>query len=305
MADTSKLNASYISVSGMHPASIQYHGPSAIWASSVDGTNAGNQYDVPASGAPSGTPGTGNLSVLDAFGAGSSVWTIPSGVDINSAFDRFYPVSGDLNDATKLALGAAGINVDDATTYKIGAGPHKSANQGVFRIYWTPKSSAKALQTDLSGYFKGAHPHTGDFSGTVGPAYQLFAQGYNCSAPLSSIIITDPDTGDDITSGTYPDLLRLIDSNGDGVPDQLHTSGFYYCREFVEDNPTQCILDESAARAFANAQNASVNLAGTPVKVTLIKARASDGRLSEAYTGDTSGSVGFKSASIFDLSRDN
>ena len=306
MADTSKLNASYISVSGMHPASIQYHGPSAIWASSVDGVNSGNQYDVPASGAPSGTPGTGSLSVLDAFGAGSSVWTIPSGVDINSTFNRFYPVSGDLNDATKLALGAAGINVDDATTYKIGAGPHKSANQGVFRIYWTPKSSAKALQTDLSGYFNGAHPHTGDFSGTVGPAYQLFAQGYNCSAPLSSVVISDPSTGEDITSGTYPDLLRLsYDSNGDGVPDQLHTSGFYYCREFVEDNPTQCILDESAARAFANAQNASVNLAGTPVKVTLIKARASDGRLSEAYTGDTSGSVGFKSASIFDLSRDN
>ena len=306
MADTSRLNASYISVSGMHPASTQYHGPSAIWASSVDGINSGNDYNVPASGAPSGTPGTGSLSVLDAFGAGSSVWTIPSGVDINSTFDRFYPVSGSLNNATRLALGAAGINVDGTATYKIGAGPHKSNNQGIFRIYWTPKSSAKALQTDLSGYFEGSYPHAGNFSGVVGPAYQLFSQGYNCSAPLSAVVISDSVTGDNITSSIYPDLLRLsYDSNSDGVPDQLHTSGFYYCREFVEDNPTQCILDESAAKTFANAQNASINLAGTPIKVTLIQARSSSGRLSESYEGDASGSLGFKSASIFDLSRDN
>ena len=94
------------------------------------------------------------------------------------------------------------------------------------------------------------------------------------------------------------------DSDGDGIFDELWTSGFYYCSEMVEDNPTQCILDESAAKVFANSQHASVGIAGTPVKVTLVRARVND-RGSEAYVGDTSGSLGFKSASIFDLSRDN
>ena len=73
----------------------------------------------------------------------------------------------------------------------------------------------------------------------------------------------------------------------------------------LDENPTQCILDESAARTFANAQHASINIAGTPRKVTIIRARDAGQRLSEAYVGDTSGTLGFKSASIFDLSRDN
>ena len=307
IADTSRLNASHLSVSGMHPASIQYHGPSAIWASSVDGINAGPDYDVPASGAPLGTPGTGSLSVLDAFGAGSSVWVVPSGVDINSTFNRFYPISGTVNDQTASALTQAGINVSGTTTYKIGSTPHTSNNQGVFRIYWTPRTSARSLQTDLSGYIKGSplqHAADGPISGVLGPAYQLFAQGYNCSADLSAVF----PAGATNASGDYPDLLRLsYDSNGDGIPDQLWTSGFYYCSEMLDENPTQCILDESAARTFANAQHASINIAGTPRKVTIIRARedSADNRLSEAYVGDASGSLGFKSAAIFDLSRDN
>ena len=308
IADTSRLNASHLSVSGMHPASNQYHGPSAIWASSVDGTGIGQSFDAIAYGAPKGTPDTGSLSILDTFGAGSGVWFIPSGVDVNSPFDRFYPVSGDINDETVSALNVdAGINVSGTGLYKFGAGPHASKNQGPFRIYWTPKSSARALQTDLSGYFRGGFPHgNGDFSGVVGPAYQLFAQGYNCSAGLSAIHIDDG--GENIVSSVYPELLKLsYDSNGDDVYDRLHTSGFYYCSEFLEDNPTQCILDESAARTFANSQHASVGIAGTPVRVTLTRARSDDAanRLSEAYVGDASGSLGFKSASIFDLSRDN
>jgi hypothetical protein len=124
------------------------------------------------------------------------------------------------------------------------------------------------------------------------------------TADLSAIYAT----GQLNASGEYPDLLRLsYDSDDDGVADELWTSGFYYCSEMLEENPTQCILDESAARTFANAQNASVNLGGTPIKVTLVRARADSAtnRGSEAYVGDASGSLGFKSAAIFDLSRDN
>jgi hypothetical protein len=301
IADTSRLNASFLSVSGMWPGSTDYHGPSGIYLSSFDGTVVDG---APAYGAPPRTPDTGSLSVLDAFGAGSSVWVVPSGVTVNNPFDAFYPVSGNVNDLTASTLSWAGINVSGGTTYKWGSTSHISDNQGVFRIYWSPKASARALQSDLSGFYHGAYPHTGSFSGTVGPAYQTFAQGYNCSAPLSALVQTD---GSNL-SGTHPDLLKLsYDSNGDGVADQLWTSGFYYCNEFVEDNPTQCIMDESASYTFANARNASVGLAGRPKKVTIYssKSDAAANRTAEAYVGDTSGSIGFKSATIFDLSRDN
>ena len=309
IADTSRLNASFLSVSGMWPGSTQYHGPSSIYASSFDGLNGpSNAYDTPAYGAPTKTPDTGSLSIHDAFGAGSSVWIIPSGVSVNSPFDGFYPVSGNLNDETTSSLGHAGINVSGDEVYKWGAGPHASDNQGVFRIYWTPKSSAKALQNDLSGYYKGAYPNPnfagGTFSGCIGPAYQTFAQGYNCSGPLSALVLS---TGANL-SGTYPDLLKLsYDSDGDGIPDQLWTSGFYYCSEFVEENSDQCVVDESASYAFANSRNASVGMAGRPKKVTVYssKSDADANRTAEAYVGDLSGSIGFKSASIFDLSRDN
>ena len=313
IADTSRLNASYCSVSGMWPSNTQWHGPSSIWVSSVDGTQHGPGNEAPAYGAPVLTPDTGSLSVLDTFGAGSSVWLPPSGVSFNSPFNQFYPVSGaegkmfgtGFNTETVSALVGAGINVSATTYYQYGADPNTSNNQGVFRIYWTPKGSARFLQNDLSGYMEGAYPNGvagAVFSGVVGPAYQIFAQGYNCSAPLSAIT----PFGEANASSLAPDLLKLSwDTNNDGCPDALWTSGFYYCSEMLEENPTQCILDESAAKTFANAQNASIGNSGRPKKVTLYRARSATGRGSEAYTGDVSGSHGFKSAAIFDLKRDN
>lgn len=298
IADTSKLTASLLSVSGMYPADTQYHGPSAFWVSSQTGTGAAY---VPASGAPSRTPDFGSLSIFDVFGAGSGVWVIPSGVSINNPFNSFFPVSGVINIETERALAGRQMNTDSRTTYLVGAPVGTSKNQGVFRIYWSPKPSARVLQIDASGFFKGAYPHNGNFSGVVGPAYQIFAQGYNCSAPLSAV----PVVGESNASSVYPDLLKLShDSDGDGIPDRLWTSGFYYCSEMLEENPTQCIMDDSAAKTFANAQNASIGLAGRPKKVTIYQSKNSTNIDGEAYPGSTS-SLGFKSALIFDLSRDN
>jgi len=298
IADTSKLTASLLSVSGMYPADTQYHGPSAFWVSSQTGTGAAY---VPASGAPSRTPDFGSLSIFDVFGAGSGVWTIPSGVSVNNPFNSFFPISGTINIETERALAGRQMNTDSRANYLIGAPVGTSKNQGVFRIYWSPKPSARVLQVDASGFYKGAFPHNGNFSGVVGPAYQIFAQGYNCSAPLSAV----PVVGESNASSVYPDLLKLShDSDGDGIPDRLWTSGFYYCSEMLEENPTQCIMDDSAAKTFANAQNASIGLAGRPKKVTIYQSKSSTNIDGEAYPGSTS-SLGFKSALIFDLSRDN
>jgi len=280
IADNSRLNASYLSLSGMHPISCLQHGPSAIYS----GTE-GIAFE-----ALSGTPDTGSLSILDAFGAGSSCWVIPQGVDVNSDFDRFSPVFANLGSDLAKAYTQAGINVSSTEEYTFGVSGGYS-NRGFFRLYWSPKSSAKLLQVDTD-------PNGVNFSGAVGPAYQIFSQGYNCSAPLSAII---PE-GYTNASSVAPDLLKLsYDSDGDGVFDKLWTSGFYYCAEMLEENPTQCILDESAADTFANARNASVGLAGRPRKTTIYN--DSTDRIGESNPGDTI--RGFKSASIFDLARDN
>jgi hypothetical protein len=294
IADKSRMNASYLSLSGMHPASSPQHGPSALWASS-DGLGG----EVPASGAPLGTPDTGRLSILDAFGQGSAVWVPPSGVDINSPFDRFYPISGagQLNPEAASSLSQAGINVSGADRLFWGVSGGYN-NRGFFRIYWSPKGSARLLMNDLSGYTQGAYPHAGNFSGVLGTAYQVFAQGYNCSAPLSAL----PPVGYANASSVAPDLLKQsIELGQTGVYNQVWTSGFYYCSEMLDEDPTQCVLDESAADAFANAKNASIGLGGRPRKTTIYN--AGRGRTSEAYGADNLG--GFKSATIFDLSRDN
>jgi len=333
IADTSRLNAAYCSVSAMYPYDVGYHGPSALWASAeVPGNNPvspGAGRDIIASGAPSATPDTGVLSVLDTFGAGSGAWLIPSGVGFNEPFGRYYPVSGvDRGDAGTAAalegilplalvkrLVDAGIAVSgrgfmghvDAGIY--GAGVVNYDNQGVFRLYFSPKPETKLLYADMSGYINGACALGGhDFYGVAGPVYQIFSQCYNMSAPVSALASPDTTTWGEAnaTSSNYPNLLKLsYDSRGYGVADQLWTSGFYYCKEFVDDNPTQCMLDESASNLFANAKNASIGMSGRPRKVYLYRSRDSLDAGSEAFEGDASATIGFKSANIFDLKRDN
>lgn len=298
LADDSKLNASYLSVSGMYPLAAQWHGPSALWVSSDGATG----YRI-ASGAPISTPHTGPLSILDSFGAGSSVWILTSGTTINSETGFPVPIYSTPDGNTSKFYASQGIVVSGAgTIYPYGAPVGTSLNKGPFRIYFSTHSSARLLQTDLSGYNYGSFPHTGNFSGALGVAHQIFAQGYNCSAPLSAII----PTGYSNASSIYPNLLKLsVDTNGDGIANALWTSGFYYCLEFVEDDPTQCMLDESAAETFANAKNASWGSSGRPRKVTIYRARGADILGSEAHQGTAQGSVGFKSTNIFDLTRDN
>jgi len=317
IADTSRFNAAFCSVSGMYPSEAGYHGPSALWSSGVGGSHVGgNREPVIASGAPEGTPDTGRLSVLDSFGAGSSVWVVPSGVSVNQENAYFYPVLKGVGISTIDNLGEvasrlsqAGMNTSSIATYMYGASAaHTYNNQGLFRIYWSPKSTAKFLQNDASGYDTGTSA-PGSFSGNVGPAYQIFSQGYNCSAPLSAMLLE----GGVNASSIYPSLLKLsassvlIAKDNPDVYDKLWTSGFYYCSEFLEDNPQQCMLDESASDTFANSKNASLGSSSRPRKVTLYRSRSNhlNNRGAEAYQGDHHYSVGYKSSNIFDLKRDD
>lgn len=70
-AGGSTMNADHVTVSGLYPSLAGYHGPSALWLSGAGAL---------AYGAPTGTPDTSSLSILDAFGQGfASSWPLPNG----------------------------------------------------------------------------------------------------------------------------------------------------------------------------------------------------------------------------------
>lgn len=279
LSDDSKLRASLVSVSGAMGLDSPYHGPAAVWVSSASyGSN--DTSTAIAYGAPESTPDTGKLSVLDSFGAGgsalSSVWKPASGVGVNDPFDRYYPiiasaVSGGGQIVSSI-VNYAGLAISGITTSGIQYGTSSNTfyrNAGLFRLYFSPDSAVDYLQHDVSGYAYGLKSWnvSGAPGATVsglGAAYQVFAQGYNMSAPLSAISLTGT------VSALFPQLMKLSrDTNSDGVPDTLHPSGFYYCIEFLKDNPSQVILDESASYAFQNARNLSLGSSGRPRRVTI------------------------------------
>lgn len=279
LSDDSKLRASLVSVSGAVGLDSPYHGPAAVWVSSASyGSN--DASTAIAYGAPESTPDTGRLSVLDSFGAGgsalSSVWKPASGVGVNDPFDRYYPiiasaVSGGGQIVSSI-VNYAGLAISGITTTGIQYGTSSNTfyrNAGLFRLYFSPDSAVDYLQHDVSGYAYGLKSWNvsgapGETVSGLGAAYQVFAQGYNMSAPLSAISLTGT------VSALFPQLMKLSrDTNGDGVPDTLHPSGFYYCIEFLKDNPSQVILDESASYAFQNARNLSLGSSGRPRRVTI------------------------------------
>jgi hypothetical protein len=279
IADQSKLKASNLSVSGSYPGDASYYGPSAIWLDSAGNT---------ASGAPAGTPNTGKLSILDSYGAGSSVFVLEPGTSYNTPFNNYYPYNA--SDAgIHQGISDGGLVVSSTTTYNYGSsGLGVQANRGIFRLYFSVSPEAKYL--------------TAENTDEVGIAHQIFSQGYNFSGTLSALAL-DGVADSLAVSALSQKLLKLYDSDGDGILDTLGTSGFYYCSEFVEENPTQCMLDESAADSFANAKNCALGGSGRPKKVTIYRSRLDTNRASDAYSGDSI--VGTKSSNVFDLERDN
>lgn len=306
LADTSKLKASLLSVSGAYGADAPYHGPASFYTSSNVKGSAGTTA-VPAFYSPSATPDTATLSILDSFGLGgssvSSAWKTIAGVGVNDPFDRYTPASSYNSPLASAISNAAGLVVSGLTTTGLQYGTKSSTqydNYGLFRLYFSVDPAARYLQHNASGYQWGEvswNSTQAGFSGVSGIAYQVFSQGYNMSASLSSI---DPFN----VSAIHPKLMKLSsDTNGDGVPNTLHPSGFYYCIEFVPNDPTQVIIDESAANIFANSKNASLGSSGRPKKVTIY--RSGNQTTGESNTGSTGITNTFISTNIFDLKRDN
>lgn len=78
LSNNSTLNADHLSISGSYPSLVGYHGPMAVWLSAAN---------APAYAAPSSTPDTSTLSVLDYYGSGyNNIWNLPN--DTSAAYGQ-------------------------------------------------------------------------------------------------------------------------------------------------------------------------------------------------------------------------
>ena len=336
LADTSKLHATYCSVSGHDPATlawpngtgglVAYNGPSALYTSANSyGTNKHAGYK-PASGAPSGTPHTGTLSILDSYGhidSGLSAITLGAmgmGKSFNTPFNymQLSALSQTNTEMHSVLSKEFGI-VTSKSNAIVGSpyvGSHLSYagrmhNLGPFRVYLSPDPACKHLHGSIWGWpkpdlfppldQKTILPHSA--SGVYGIAHQVFAQGYNFSGALFAPSAIGADY---ITSSIYPKLLKLSVDAGtpDGINENITTSGFYYCSEFLEDDPTQIIVDESGSNVFANSKNLTLGSSGRPKRATLIRTivgSSKAGQGGEVEPANSNVGKGFTTANTFDL----
>ena len=236
IADTSKLKASYCSVSSCHPAAlVNMHGPSSVFSS---GTNTAAQYPAfnfssVINGSLITSPITSSISVLDHFGrtTGTQVGAVLKSGNSN-ALMMFQNLRGEKSDT----LGT--------TTFE---------NKGPFRLFFSPNALAQSVS-----YFSGApSPLTIVPEDTV--ALQHIAQGYNISGAVSSVYdYSSIDPG-------KMNTLGVLDGTS-GIDGRVF-SGVFFQGEFYSlgnapgtmgattQSHISAYLDESALNTFSNAKH--------------------------------------------------
>jgi hypothetical protein len=255
VADTSKLTASYCSVSSCHPAALtNMHGPSSVFASGT-ATNSQNPafaFSSTVNGSLITSPVTSSISVLDHFGKASdkSVAPLLNGAQAN-ALMMFQNLRGE--DSTVL-------------------GTTNFENRGPFRIYFSPNAFAQSLVYFSSTPGVGVLNGGGNCASSITPedtvAFQHISQGYNISAAVSSVY--------DFSALDPGRMLTLGVLDGTSGTDGRVFSGVFFQSELYDMGtapgsigaPTQShisvMLDESALNTFANAKHNTLGARFSP-----------------------------------------
>tara|TARA_R110000751_G_scaffold55062_3_gene118165 strand:- start:2886 stop:6494 length:3609 start_codon:yes stop_codon:yes gene_type:complete len=275
--DTSRLNASYATVSGAYPSLRGYTGPRSFYSSGV--LDIGEDSSAVSYAGFSGTPDTASLSVLDHYGSGVSVSAgiIRGGVMPTIQTSR----TGDVN------------------TY----GPDSYENRGPYRLFFPVNPEAKILS------------YIGASSNDTRP-YQHLAQGYALSGAVSatpSLSATYPNILNPINQYTG-DVLGGAYASGHYFPDtitiELSASVDFSGTGYTTNNPmlpnnsnANVLLDESFSNTFSNAKHCNTNYSGRKRLVSIYKASTAEG--GECFPGDEEDrGQGFTSTNIFDVERD-
>ena len=282
IADNSELHASYLSVGNstiggpMHPqdASGLYYGPSAVWTSSIGAVGVGG---TGLSGAPSSTPDTSSLSVLDSFGLG-----VQTGGD-NGYYGK--------------------TEAENIGPFRLYVSPDAKAK---FLGY---------ARTTNGAYLPGQHPNAVYSLGFNFPdsatlfgqgiPYELFAQGYSTSSDCSATNNQGPNYTN--VSAVYQDLgfSGYITTLPADQQREFAASSFYYTSAMLpHDSASRIWLDESAINTFANAKNGIFAKSGRKKIFNYYKAITVYPGEGFYSTGKGENSAGIRSANLFDLDRD-
>jgi len=287
IADNSRLNASFCSVSGLDPRSVGYNGPSSVY-SGVEGT-IGIADTTAVYRAPVSTPDSSSLSVLDFYGVSPSarVDTLPV-----PNFSGLF-VSGHAL-GTESRTGFLEHQLSTPLKFRQYGTVGSLENRGPFRLYVSVDPMTNYFSsisgTNSTAVLPSAIPDDGF-------ARQLYAQGYNLSGPVSA--------GPTSLSATYGhSIRRMLGEGGDDL------SGFIYNNEVVDPTTyNRILLDESAAHIFANAKNGAM---GTSNRAKICKIYVSrintDGEGVAVGRSDGLGKSfgrGYTSPDVFDLERRN
>ena len=284
--DTSRLNSSYATVSGVYPSLAGYTGPRSFFSSGV--LLQGYDSSAVSYGAYSGTPDTGTLSILDHYG---------SGVEVSSGVLK--------NVINLIQQSRTGITAFD--TY----GSNSYENRGPFRLYFPVNPEARALAY--------VNPLASASSLDNRP-YQHLAQGYNLSGAVSSVpdlsgafpnlltIINDTSTLE-MSGYYYPDAVTLYTTTVamSAIPASSTMDNFYTTNPMLPNsNNANVWVDQSFSNTFSNAKHCNTPMSGRKRLVNVYRAITTES--GEAFTPislEASGfGLGFKSTNLFDIDRD-
>jgi len=279
IADNSKLHAAFCSVSGNDPRDMGYHGPSSVYF--VPGGTTAELGSIATARAPSGTPHTSSLSVLDFFGQGrNDILPVPQ-------------FSGSYIGSTATSLEAAFLPLQLSAPLKLinyGTTGTSLENRGPFRLYVSVDSIANTFSSIDA---------TGGIDSDDGYARQLYAQGYNLSGPVSA--------GPTTLSATYGHAIRFptaTEGHGNLLGSDLSLSGFVYNNEVVDPTTyTRIQLDESAAHIFANAKNGAMGTSNRAKICSIYVSRGSVNGEAAALSSQKTFGRGYTSPNIFGLGR--
>ena len=218
------------------------------------------------SGAPSSTPDTSSLSVLDTFGLG-----VATGGDL-----------GYYGETTVKNVGPFRLYVSPDPKAKFLGYPLTSGGVG-----YTPPVYPAAF-VSMGFEFAVASIETGI-------PYQALAQGYNCSSDCSAGPVGD-------VSAIYQDLAFSANITSLPTDQQVENvaSSFFYTSAMLGDTSKNIWLDESAMNTFANAKNGTLSTSGRRPIVSFYSPKTV--YPGEAFWNTTKG-IGFGSANLFDTDR--
>ena len=293
--DSSELDMSFASVSGTWPSYAGYHGPSAVYISGDD--------SVVASAAPSSTPHTNQLSLLDSFGMSGPAGEDQIAAQNSGPFRLYFSPLGpakflcyaprDPEGYEYVAAGEASAGVVYQTLAQ-GYNPSATCSGLGASATWEGTNGQFPIEADIMSVYASGPTVPNNIYGVLHPS----ALGVNLS-PLTGV-------GGGAIPGfvaQYPNGEDWYYNTGGAEGDPLSPSFFYVKDMLPRDYYGRVRMDESGVNVFANAKNGTLGTSGRIRLITMYRAATME--TGQGGEGTPGMGRGFLSAEEFDLGAQN